>query len=146
MVASFLPTVANAESQGFIQVKSSYSVSETANRLISLIKQRNLKLFAQINHAAGAETVGEKLRPTQLIIFGNPKTGTPLMQCSQNVAIDLPMKALVWMDESGQVWIGYNDPAYLQSRHELNDCGKQILEKIGKALENLATDAANPLN
>jgi uncharacterized protein (DUF302 family) len=100
-------------------------------------------VFIRINHAEGAQKVGKKLRPTELIIFGNPKVGTPLMQCGQSAGIDLPQKALIWQDEAGQVWLSYNDPKYLASRHSIKECG-EIIKKIEKALGNFARMATIP--
>lgn len=127
-------SVANA-ADGLVQVKSDLSVKATADKLDELAKHRGLTVFARIDHAAGAAKVGKTLRPTQLLIFGNPKAGTPFMQCSQTVAIDLPLKALVWEDESGQVWVGYNDPTYIAARHEITQC--PVVENIRKALSSL---------
>ena len=127
-------SVANA-ADGLVQVKSELCVKATADKLDELARQRGLTVFARIDHAAGAAKVGKTLRPTQLLIFGNPKAGTPFMQCSQTVAIDLPLKALVWEDESGQVWVGYNDPAYVAARHEITQC--PVVENIRKALSSL---------
>ncbi|UCH48698.1 MAG: DUF302 domain-containing protein [Betaproteobacteria bacterium] len=127
-------SVANA-ADGFIQVKSDRSVKATADKLDDLARQRGLTVFARIDHASGAAKVGKTLRPTELLIFGNPKAGTPFMHCSQTVAIDLPLKALVWEDESGQVWVGYNDPAYIAERHEITQC--PVVANIRKALSSL---------
>jgi uncharacterized protein (DUF302 family) len=127
-------SVANA-ADGLVQVKSDLSVKATADKLDELARQRGLRVFARINHAAGAAKVGKTLRPTELLIFGNPKAGTPFMQCSQTVAIDLPLKALVWEDESGQVWVGYNDPAYIAARHGASQC--PVVENIRKAISSL---------
>ncbi|NJL61169.1 MAG: DUF302 domain-containing protein [Methylacidiphilales bacterium] len=84
----------------------------------------------KIDHAAGAKSINQELRPTQLIIFGNPAAGTPLMQCNQTAGIDLPQKALIWQDEQGQVWFGYNSPKYLMARHQLKDCGEEAIQKL----------------
>ena len=92
------------------------------NRLEKIVSQRGLNVFARIDHAAGAAKVGKFLRPTELLIFGNPQGGTPLMECAQTVGIDLPLKALVWEDASKQVWIGYDDPIYLAQRHGIENC------------------------
>jgi uncharacterized protein (DUF302 family) len=97
---------------GIISVKSSHDVKATADRLENTLKQKGMTVFIRINHAEGAQKVGKKLRPTELVIFGNPKVGTPLMLCSQTTAIDLPQKALIWEDGEGQVWLSYNDPNY----------------------------------
>jgi uncharacterized protein (DUF302 family) len=81
-----------------------------------------LTVFARIDHAAGAAKIGKRLRPTELLIFGNPQGGTPFMECAQTVGIDLPLKALTWEDSAGQAWVGYNDPQYLAKRHEVPTC------------------------
>ncbi len=125
---------------GLIVVKSSHSVAATADKLESALGEKGMTVFNRIDHAAGAESVGKQLRPTELVIFGNPKVGTSLMHCSQSVAADLPQKALVWEDEGGQVWLGYNDPAYLKARHGLDGCDK-VLDKVSKALANFAQAA-----
>jgi uncharacterized protein (DUF302 family) len=102
-----------------------------------------MTVFIRINHAEGAQKVGKKLRPTELVVFGNPKVGTPLMQCSQSVAIDLPQKALIWEDEAGLVWLSYNDPRYLAKRHGITEC-VNVIKKIEKALSNFAHAATRP--
>lgn len=98
---------------GFVAVKSALTAKETMSRFEEIAKQRGLNIFARIDHAGGAAKIGKALRPTEVLIFGNPQGGTPLMECAQTAGIDLPLKALVWEDAQGQVWIGYNDPAYL---------------------------------
>ena len=128
---------------GLVKVESNHSVEDTVQRLEALLNEKGLTIFAKIDHAAGASSVGQELRPTQLVIFGNPKVGTPLMQCSQSTAIDLPQKALIWMDETGKVWIGYNDPEYLDLRHDLSGC-EAPLEKVKQALSSLTQAAAQP--
>ena len=128
---------------GLIQVKSSHTVKETADRLEQALKNKGMKVFARINHAAGAQNVGIKLRPMELIIFGNPKVGAPLMQCQQIVGIDLPQKALIWEDETGKVWLSYNDPNYLADRHDIKDC-TEVIKKIENALKNFANMATMP--
>ncbi|BFN12357.1 MULTISPECIES: DUF302 domain-containing protein [Marinobacter] len=107
---------------GLIWLESPHSPKQTMDKLEAIVKEKGLKVFARIDHAQGAEGVGESLRPTELLIFGNPKGGTPLMQCAQTAGIDLPLKALVWEDEDGKVWLGYNDPQYLAERHGVPDC------------------------
>jgi uncharacterized protein (DUF302 family) len=102
---------------GMIDVSSRYSVPETLARLDSILKEKGITVFALIDHSGEAEKVGLKMRPTQLLIFGSPKGGTPLMVAAPRVAIDLPLKALAWQDEQGQVWLSYNSPEYLQQRH-----------------------------
>jgi uncharacterized protein (DUF302 family) len=100
-----------------IDVSSRYSVPETLARLQVILKEKGVNVFALIDHSGEAEKVGLKMRPTQLLIFGSPKAGTPLMVAAPRVAIDLPLKALAWQDEQGQVWLSYNSPEYLQERH-----------------------------
>ena len=128
---------------GIISVKSSHGVKATADRLENTLKQKGMTVFIRINHAEGAQKVGKKLRPTELVVFGNPKVGTPLMQCSQSTAIDLPQKALIWEDEKGQVWLSYNDPNYLVERHGITGCA-EVIKKIEKALSNFAKAATMP--
>lgn len=128
---------------GLVRVKSHHSVKQTADRLESLIDEKGLTLFARTNHAENAKNVGKELRPTELLIFGNPNLGTPLMQCKQTVAIDLPQKALIWEDETGQVWIAYNDPQYLVDRHSITGCD-DVIKKVKQALSKLAGKAAAP--
>ncbi len=128
---------------GLINVKSHHSVKVTADRLKKILKQKGMTLFIRINHAEAARKVGKELRPTELLIFGNPKVGTLLMQCGQTVAIDLPQKALIWEDTEGQVWLTYNDPEYIARRHGITDCRK-IRKKIANALQKFATAATRP--
>lgn len=128
---------------GLISVKSSHDVKVTADRLENILNTKGMTVFIRINHSAGARKVGKKLRPTELVVFGNPKVGTPLMQCSQSVAIDLPQKALIWQDDKGQAWLTYNDPNYLAQRHGLSDC-TEVIKKVEKALSNFAKAATMP--
>ncbi len=102
---------------GLESVASPYSVDETVQRFQSLLKERGIQMFALIDHSGEAAKAGLKMRPTKVIIFGNPKGGTPLMVAAPTLAIDLPLKALIWEDEKGKVWITYNTPEYLQQRH-----------------------------
>jgi uncharacterized protein (DUF302 family) len=102
---------------GMIDVSSRYSVPETLARLQAILKEKGITVFALIDHSGEAAKVGLELRPTQLLIFGSPKGGTPLMVAAQRTAIDLPLKALAWQDEQGKVWLSYNSPEYLQERH-----------------------------
>lgn len=116
---------------GLVTLESPYSASDTMDRLEAVVEEKGLNVFARIDHAAGAATVGKSLRPTQLLIFGNPKGGTPFMECAQTVAIDLPLKALVWEDESHRVWLGYADPVYIAERHGVPDCPvPAVLRKV----------------
>jgi len=132
LVASFAATAAD----GLIELKSPLAAKATMDRLEDLVKQRGLIVFARIDHAAGAAKVNKSLRATELLIFGNPQGGTPLMECAQTAGIDLPLKALVWEDAAGQVWLGYNDPAYLAARHGAAAC--PVVENLRKALGGLA--------
>ncbi len=127
---------------GLIAIKSPRSATDTASRFDELAKQRGLVVFARVDHAAGAAKVGKTLRPTEVIIFGNPQGGTPFMECAQSVGIDLPLKALVWEDASGQVWLGYNDPAFLAQRHGVAQC--PAVENLRKALSGLAAATVAP--
>jgi uncharacterized protein (DUF302 family) len=127
---------------GLITLKSNYSVEKTADRLESLLNEKGMTLFKRVDHTEGAKGVGLDLRPTELIIFGNPKVGTPLMQCQQTAAIDLPQKALIWEDEAGEVWLAYNDPEYMAERHGLEGCDKAI-KKVKGALKKFAEGAVD---
>ena len=138
-----LLTTSTYAADGLISVKSSHNVKATADRLESILKQKGMNVFIRINHAQGAQKIGKELRPTELIVFGNPKVGTPLMQCTQSVAIDLPQKALIWQDAQGQVWLSYNDPNYLVERHQIAGCG-EVIKKVGNALGNFAKAATMP--
>ncbi len=127
-------TMQAADLNGVVKIKSNHSVTTTIDRLEHILQEKGMVIFKRINHSAGAEKAGIKLRPTELLIFGNPKVGTPLMLCSQTTALDLPQKALAFKDEKGQVWLSYNAPSYLSQRHQLKGCEKQI-QKIRKALK-----------
>jgi uncharacterized protein (DUF302 family) len=106
---------------GMITVPSSHGPNETMNKFEAEVNAKGMTVFARIDHAAGAAAVGLSLRPTELLIFGNAKGGTPLMQSAQTMGIDLPLKALVWQDQSGSTWLSYNDPGWLAKRHGLGD-------------------------
>ena len=121
---------------GMVAVKSPYSAADTASRLEAQVKQRNLAVVARVDHAAAAQRVNLTLRPTEVLIFGNPQAGTPLMLCAQGVGIDLPMKALVWVDAQQQTWLAYNDPVWIVRRHGGGDC--PAAENVRKALAAIA--------
>ena len=127
---------------GLVAVKSPRGAAETLERLEAAVKQRGLTVFARIDHAAGAAQIGKTLRPTVVLVFGNPAGGTPLMECAQTAGIDLPLKALVWQDAASQVWLGYNDPAYLGQRHGTPSC--PALANLSKALGALADAVTAP--
>jgi len=128
-------------SEGVVKVESDFSVKETSERLKGVLEKKGMTLFKQVSHSGGAEKVGIDLRETELVIFGNPKVGTPLMQCEQLVALDLPQKALIYEDEKQSVWVAYNDPKYLQKRYNIKGCDKVIV-KIEKALGGIVKAAA----
>jgi uncharacterized protein (DUF302 family) len=109
-----------ADTAGLANRVSPYPVTETLDRLEAVLKSKGVKVFARIDHAAEAQSVGMSLRPTQLLIFGNPKAGTPLMRANQSIGLDLPMKALAWQDAQGQVQLTWNSPDYLTGRHGLD--------------------------
>ena len=127
---------------GLVRLQSKNSVKISAQHLEKVLQAKGLHIFARIDHQKGAVSVGKKLRPTEVFIFGNPKAGTPLMQCKQTIAIDLPQKMLIYEDEQGKTWIVYNDPAYLASRHGLDDCGAKVIKKITGILSAVASAAA----
>ena len=143
IISIFLFSSMAIADNGLVNVKSNHGVKETADRLESALKAKGMTIFDRINHAAGAEKVGKELRPTELVIFGNPKVGTPLMQCGQTMAIDLPQKALIWEDETGQVWFTYNEPEYLAKRHGTKGC-LEVIKKIQNVLANLSSAATAP--
>ena len=128
-------------SHGIITIESNYSVRITAERLEPILIEKGMTVFSRIDHAAGAAGIGETLRPTILFIFGNPKAGTALMKCGQTVGIDLPLKILIWEDDSGLVKLSYNDPGYIADRHGISDCGP-VLGKMSGALNGFAAKAA----
>lgn len=131
-----------AQADGLISVVSPRSAAETMARLEGIVKERGLNVFARIDHAAGAAKIGKTLRPTELLIFGNPQGGTPLMECAQTAGIDLPLKALVWQDEAGKVMLSYNDLEYLAKRHGAASC--PAVENLKKALTGIAQAAVAP--
>jgi uncharacterized protein (DUF302 family) len=120
--------------------KSQRSVSETLDRLAAVLKARGISVVARVDHAAGAAKSGMSLRPTALLIFGNPKLGTPLMQANQKAGLDLPMKVLAWQDEGGQVWLAYAMPERLKADHGLQG-QDAMLQQMAKALNSLTDEA-----
>lgn len=128
---------------GFVAVKSAHDMATTQARLEAAIKQANLILVMVIDHTANAQGVGLELRPTKLVLFENPRAGTPLMQSAQSVAIDLPQKFLIWQNQQGEVWVGYNDPQYLKQRHNIS-AQDERLTAIATALANLSRAATAP--
>jgi len=126
--------------EGLITVQSKIGPKETMDRLETEVKAHGMSVFARIDHAALAAEVGLTLRPTKLIVFGNPRGGTPLMQASQTIGIDLPLKALVWQDASGKTWLSYNEPEWLANRHSVAGA-KLMLASMGLALSTIADKA-----
>lgn len=143
LMLSLLITAPLYASDGLITIDSQHSVEETADRLESVLVNKGMTIFIRIDHSQGALSVGKELRPTVLVIFGNPRLGTVLMQCNQAVGIDLPQKALIWEDDTGQAHLSYNDPGYLADRHSLAGCSEAV-EKITGALKNIASKATGP--
>lgn len=129
---------------GMVVKASAYSVTETLDRFETIIKKKGITVFSRINHAQGAKSIGVTMQPTELIIFGNPKLGTPLMLSQPEAAIDLPLKAIAWQDKQGKVWLGYNSPDYIAQRHAIKD-QSAVLKKMTGALSkfsDFATKAA----
>ena len=141
LVLGCLFTASVAAGEGMISIKSAHSVSDTADRLENILGAKGMTVFARIDHAAGAKKAGKTLPPTQLLIFGNPKIGTPLMVCSPSIAIDLPQKALISEDAAGTTWISYNDPMFLKLRHNTQGCD-EVLKKVAMALGKFTNKAA----
>ena len=123
---------------GIINLPSNHSVDETIQKLQGILQAKGVTLFALVDHSGEAEKVGMKMRPTKLLIFGSPKAGTPLMLAAPSIAIDLPLKILIWEDSGGKVWVSYNSPAYLQQRHGLP---QDLLQNVA-VVETLASKAA----
>ena len=126
------------KSSGIVDIRSNHSVDETVDKLEGILQAKGVTLFAFVDHSGEANRVGMKMRPTKLLIFGSPKAGTPLMVAAPSIAIDLPLKILVWEDAEARVWVSYNSPAYLQERHNLP---AELLQNIA-VVETLAVKAA----
>lgn len=129
---------------GLVIKQSPHSVEETEQRFISILEEKGLTVMTTVDHAQNAAGAGLELPPTKVVIFGNPKLGTPLMQCGPSIAIDLPQKMLIWEDEAGQVNVAYNDPRYLGGRHQLGACGNDVIQQIAGALDNFSNGAIAP--
>ena len=129
---------------GLTTIQSSFGPQDTVRRLEAAVKAKGMTIFARIDHAAGAEEVGLALRPTELLIFGNAKGGTPLMQSDQTMGIDLPLRALVWQDAAGNTWLSYNDPSWLAQRHGLGAEAATTVRALTAALNALAKAATTP--
>ena len=129
---------------GLSTIRSNYGPRETMDRLEAAVKSKGLTVFARVDHAAGAAEAGLPLRPTEVLIFGNARGGTPLMQAMQTTGIDLPLKALVWQDESGSTWLSYNDPAWLARRHGLGQEVEVTVSALSAALAGITKTATAP--
>lgn len=131
-------------STGLVVKESAHSVEETERRFISILEEKGLNVFTTVDHAQNAAGADLALPPTRVVIFGNPRLGTPLMQCAQSIAIDLPQKMLIWENEDGQVNVAYNDPRYLGGRHQLGSCANEVIQQIAGALDNFSNGATSP--
>jgi uncharacterized protein (DUF302 family) len=120
---------------GIISKESKFSVPETLDRVDALLQAKGIKIFVRVDHSGEAEKAGLKMPPTQLLIFGNPKGGTPVMLAAPTAAIDLPLKALAWQDGDGRVWLSYNDPEYLKKRYGLTDDQIKTIAGTGSLIE-----------
>lgn len=138
-----LAPLASADGNGLISKKSAHSVSATLDRLEGLLTKKGITIVTRWRHDAGAKKVGIPLRPTELLIFGNPKLGSHFFTSQQSAGIDLPMKALAWEDEAGQVWLSYNDPQYIADRHAVKN-RREIVSKMTVALDKLTNAAIKP--
>jgi len=130
---------------GLIILASSADPTQTLDRLEAAVTKRGMTVLAHIDHAEAAAKVGLELRPTTVLIFGNPRAGTPLMQSAQTMGLDLPLKALVWQDAAGRTWFGYNDPVWLAHRHGADAGNDEILKTMAAALAAVAAEAAGSL-
>jgi uncharacterized protein (DUF302 family) len=122
--------------EGLTTIQSNFGPQETMNRLEAELKAHGMTVFRRIDHAAMAKEAGLTLGPTELILFGNPRGGTPLMEANQTIGIDLPLKALVWQDASGKTWLSYNEPAWLAWRHEIPE--NELVAKMSRFLNDVA--------
>jgi len=136
----FASGYANA-TESLISIESQHSAKQTADKFASIVEKKGLTLFARIDHQKNAAGANLALRETEVIIFGNPKVGTPVMQCSQQAAIDFPQKVLVWTDAENKTWLSYNNPEYIKERHNIKGCDK-ILTKIAGVLSALSNAAS----
>jgi uncharacterized protein (DUF302 family) len=136
------PAPAVHPDDGLVTIASNHGVKDTLDRLQAALAAKGIAVFARIDHAAGAAAAGMTLRPTELLIFGHPKAGTPLMQARQSIGLDLPLKVLGWQDEAGKVWLSYNNVAWLAGRHRLADTAAPAAAALGRTLASLAEAAA----
>lgn len=127
---------------GLKTIQSDFSVKETIDRLSSIVQSNGLTVFIRIDHSGNASKIGLQLRPTELVIFGNPKAGTVLMQDKQTSGLDLPVHALAWEDQEGHVWLTYNDAIWIATRHELTDKSSEVVKAIENGMTMVCTSAA----
>lgn len=139
-LVALLPAHGVLAQDGVVSVESPHDVATTIDKLAAVLESKGMTVFGRVNHTQNAQNADLELRPTQVLIFGNPKIGTPLMNCAQSVALDLPQKMLAWQDESGKTFLGWNDPMYLQARHGIEGCD-EVLKKVSGALANFAKAA-----
>ena len=137
---ALIPAISVAGDKGLINKKSQHSVKVTLDRLENVLRKKGITIVTRWSHHAGAKKAGIPLRPTELLLFGNPKLGSHFFTSNQTAGIDLPMKALAWKDKEGQVWLTYNDPSYIANRHGINDREK-IVKKMTGALNKLTNVA-----
>jgi uncharacterized protein (DUF302 family) len=128
---------------GLTTMRSGFAPDETMTRLEAQVAAHGMVIFARIDHAAGAAAAGLSLRPTMVLIFGHAKGGTPLMQATQTIGIDLPLKALVWQDADGQTWLSYNEPTWLAARHGIDGSAEAAIANLSAALRGMAQAATN---
>lgn len=136
-------TAEGTAATGLVAKSSPHSVEQTQSNFIQALESKGLNVFATVDHTQNAANTELELAPTRVIIFGNPKAGTPLMQCQQTMGIDLPQKLLIWQD-GDEVQIAYNDPRYLGGRHRLNGCGSEVISNIVQVLDGLTEQAIAP--
>lgn len=141
LTALFATGVMAQDVDGLVKMKSEHSVTVTMDRLENILKKKGITIAVRWNHSAKAKKVGIELRDTEVLIFGNPKLGSHLMTAEQTAGIDLPLKALAWKDASGQVWLAYNDPAYIAKRHHITDRA-EVVKKMSNALAAMTAKAA----
>ena len=140
VLLAIVPVAVNAADDGLISKKSNYSVKVTLDRLENILKKKGVTVALRWSHDERGKKVGIPLRPTELLIFGNPKLGTHFFTSNQTAGIDLPLKALAWEDKNGQVWLSYNDPAYVAGRHAINN-RPEIVKKMSGILDNITSAA-----
>jgi uncharacterized protein (DUF302 family) len=138
-----IPSIAGAADDRVVAKKSPHSVAATLDRLSEVLTARGIGIAARVDHAAAAQKIGQPLKPTQVLIFGNPKLGTPLMQSNRRIGLDLPMKVLAWEDDGGQVWVAYAKPEALKADHAISG-RDEVFREMAQALDKLTDEAVKP--